>query len=99
MRSAIDPHTGNYRRNTGWNMPKTIEKTFVQLVAEYANAVGKFGPESEQVLRLRAIHAHDLEFLDYANSLDRIKRHLGGSGIDKPTNTSLGKDKFCSSSR
>ena len=64
-------------------MTKVIEKTIVQLVAEYSNAVGRYGPDSEQVRRIRAAHADNAEFLQYADALDRVKRHLGGSGMDK----------------
>lgn len=64
-------------------MPKTIEKTIYQLVGEYSNAVGRFGPASEQVRQFRVAHADNAELMEYADALDRIKRHLGGSGIDK----------------
>lgn len=56
-------------------------KTIAQLVAEYSNAVGRYGPDSEQARRVRAAHADNEEFLQYAAALDRVKRHLGGSGI------------------
>lgn len=59
------------------------QKTISQLVGEYSNAVGRFGPDSEQVRQFRAAHASNTEILEYADALDRIKRHLGGSGIDK----------------
>jgi hypothetical protein len=55
-----------------------------KIVAEYANLVGRFGPDSEEVKDLRALHAADREFLDYADALDRMKRALGGCGIDYP---------------
>lgn len=64
-------------------MAKVIEKTIVQLVAAYSNVVGRYGPDSEQVRRIRADHADNGEFLEYADALDRIKRHLGGSGMDR----------------
>ena len=56
--------------------------TLPQLVAKYSNAVGRYGPDSEQAKQVRADHADDAEFLQYADALDRVKRHLGGSGID-----------------
>lgn len=65
-------------------MAKVIQKTIVQLVAEYSNAVGRYGPDSNQVRQIRDAHAENKEFLGYADALDRVKRHLGGSGIDKP---------------
>lgn len=64
-------------------MAKVIQKTIVQLIAEYANAVGRYGPDTDPVRQLRAEHADNAEFLEYADALDRIKRHLGGSGMDK----------------
>lgn len=60
-----------------------MNKTIQQIVIEYCNAVGRYGPDSEKVRRIRAAHADNLEFLDYADALDRIKRHLGGSGTDE----------------
>jgi hypothetical protein len=64
-------------------MAKVIQKTIFQLVAGYSNAVGRYGPDSEPVQRIRAENAENMEFLEYADALDRIKRHLGGSGMDK----------------
>lgn len=58
-------------------------KTIYQLVGEYANAVGRHGPDSDQVRRFRTRHASNAELMEYADSLDRIKRHLGGSGMTK----------------
>jgi hypothetical protein len=55
-----------------------------QKVVAYSNAVGRHGPDSEEAKRVRAAHADDAEFQEYADALDRIKRHLGGSGIDYP---------------
>lgn len=63
-------------------MANVLEKTIVQLVVTYSNAVGRYGPDSDQVRRIRAEHADNQEFLDYADALDRIKRRLGGKGID-----------------
>ena len=60
-----------------------MEKTICQLVGKYSNAVGRFGPDSEQVRQFRVAHADNAELMEYADALDRIKRHLGGSGIDK----------------
>jgi hypothetical protein len=60
-----------------------MEKTIVQLVAAYSNAVGRFGPDSEQAQQIRAAYADNAEFLQYADALDCVKRLLGGRGIDK----------------
>lgn len=61
-------------------MAKMVKNTIAQLVAEYSNAVGRYGPSSPEVLRIREAYADNAEFLDYADALDRIKRHLGGKG-------------------
>jgi hypothetical protein len=53
-------------------------KTIFQLVGEYANAVGRHGPDSDEVRRFRADHADNEELLAYADALDRIKRHFSG---------------------
>ena len=63
-------------------MANVLQKTIAQLVVSYSNAVGRYGPDSDQVRRLREANADNREFLDYADALDRIKRQLGGSGID-----------------
>jgi len=62
---------------------KTSDKAMHRLVSEYSNAVGANGPGSPQALAIREAHADDREFLEYANALDRIKRHLGGKGMEK----------------
>jgi hypothetical protein len=56
--------------------------TLLKLISVYADAVGRYGPDSDEVHRLRDWHADNAEFLNYADALDRIKRNLGGSGID-----------------
>jgi dUTPase len=58
-------------------------QTIYQLIGEYSNAVGRYGPDSDQVRQIRAIHVDNKEFLEYADALDRIKRRLGGSGMSK----------------
>lgn len=55
--------------------------TIYQKVGAYANVVGKHGPDSEQARAARAAFADDREMTRYAAVLDRIKRHLGGSGM------------------
>jgi uncharacterized protein (DUF4213/DUF364 family) len=58
------------------------------LVEQYANAVGRYGPDSPQALSIRQENAENEEFLKFADSMDRIKRAVGGSGIDtKPSNS------------
>lgn len=53
----------------------------VSLVATYADALGRHGPDSPQVRTIRDLNAANAEFLDYADALDRVKRSLGGSGM------------------
>lgn len=50
--------------------------TIFQLVGQYANAVGKYGPDSEQTKKIRENNKDNKEFLNYADALDRIKRRL-----------------------
>jgi hypothetical protein len=56
----------------------------VSLVATYANALGRYGPDDPKVRQMRQDNAGHLAFLDYADALDKVKRTLGGSGIDYP---------------
>lgn len=63
-------------------MAKVDSKTILQLVGQYSDALGRFGPDSLEVRRLREANADNREFLEYADALDRVKRHLGGSGMD-----------------
>lgn len=53
-------------------------------VAEYANAVGRYGPDSEQAREVLGRHADAAEFLELADAVDCLKRAFGGSGIDWP---------------
>ena len=53
-------------------------------ISEYANATGRYGPDSEQSLAVRAKYAGDQAFADFAYGYDAIKRRVGGSGIDWP---------------
>lgn len=66
VKEAIELHTN----------PKPKPKTIFQLVGEYANAVGRYGPESEQVRQFRVDHADDSLLMDYADALDRLKRRF-----------------------
>jgi hypothetical protein len=50
-------------------------------VGEYANAVGRYGPDSLQAHAVRRKYSFDREFIDYADGLDRVKQRLGGSGM------------------
>ena len=56
----------------------------VKIVSEYSDAVGRYGPDSAQAQAIRQANAGDAVFLEYAEALDRVKRHLGGSGMAKP---------------
>ena len=57
------------------------DKTIFQLVGEYANALGKYGPGSRETRMIREFNADNEEFLGYADGLDSVKRHLGGRGM------------------
>jgi hypothetical protein len=59
-----------------------MSERLVPIIAQYANIVGRHGPDSDEAREFRDCHLSDEEFRDYADALDRIKRHLGGSGID-----------------
>lgn len=50
------------------------QPTIYNLVGQYANVVGKFGPDSPEVQKFRAAHADNKELMDYTESLDRMKR-------------------------
>jgi hypothetical protein len=63
---------------------KDYSRDLAQLVGRYANAVGRYGPDSHEAHQIRTTHADNVAFLDYADALDRVKRALGGSGIDYP---------------
>ena len=56
-----------------------------KIVAAYSNAVGRYGPDSDQAREIRKSNADNSMFMDYADALDAIKRHLGGSGMEKTT--------------
>lgn len=49
-----------------------------RLVEEYANVVGRFGPDSPQALKIRTENATNAEFLKFAQSIDRLKRAVEG---------------------
>ena len=53
-----------------------------ELVELYSNAVGRYGPDSPEALAIRRKYADSEEFREFADSIDRIKRALRGSGID-----------------
>jgi hypothetical protein len=59
-------------------------KTPFEYIGEYSNAVGRYGPDSEQTQQLRALHADNTELIAYFDSLDRLKRHFGGMGMKLP---------------
>lgn len=56
----------------------------MRMTSIYANAVGRYGPDSEQAREVRSRYADVPDFADLADALDRIKRGLGGCGIDYP---------------
>lgn len=53
-------------------------------VSRYSNAVGRHGPGSPEAEAVRADYPGDAAFGEFADSLDRLKRRLGGSGVDWP---------------
>lgn len=60
-----------------------MEKTIPQLVGKYCNVLGRYGPESGPVQQFRIIHGENAELMKLCDSLDRIKRHLGGSATER----------------
>ena len=62
---------------------KTKTKTLGKLVGEYSNALGRYGPDSDATNKIRRENAENREFQDYADALDRVKRHLGGPDAKK----------------
>lgn len=68
-----------------------MSETIMVRVAEYANTVGRYGPDSEEARRVRKAYIHDDEFLEYVAALDRVKEHIGGSGMDEPATPVFGQ--------
>ncbi len=66
-------------RSFWWRKPAV--KPMWKLVAEYCDVVGKFGPDSPEANKAREDNAANDEFIRYADALDQLKRHLGGSGM------------------
>ena len=75
-------------------MAKVTAKTIYQLVGEYANALGLYGPDSPEARQLKEANAGNQEFLEYADALDRVKRHLKGN--DKAEGKPLPEAQTCS---
>lgn len=63
-------------------MTSAPQPTLSQIVGLYSNAVGRWGPDSKQTNAVRAAYTGNTEFVAYADALDRVKRRLGGSGMD-----------------
>jgi hypothetical protein len=61
--------------------------TIEEFIFLYANAIARHGLDSEQTRKLRIIHAGNAEFIEYADTLDRVKRRLGGSSIDEASSS------------
>jgi hypothetical protein len=55
-----------------------------RLVAKYSDAVSRHGPDSTPARDIRRENSDNQYFLDFADSLDAVKRRLGGSGMDRP---------------
>lgn len=53
-----------------------------ELTDRYALAVSRYGPLSPQVQEIRQANAGNEDFLMVADALDRLKRSVGGSGVD-----------------
>jgi hypothetical protein len=54
----------------------SFDEPLVQLVAKYANAVGRYGPNSNETNHIRKANVDNTRFLELADSLDRIKKGL-----------------------
>lgn len=50
---------------------------------DYTNAVARYGPDSAEAAKVRALYAGDEEFDAYAAAADRLKRELGGCGVQE----------------
>lgn len=56
-------------------------ETLPDFVDRYFNAVGRHGPGSLEAKAVRATTT-DPKMLEYADALDRVKRQLGGKGME-----------------
>ena len=61
---------------------KKMQMLPYELTTAYSNAVAKYGPDSSQARDIRAANAGNADFSVFADSVDEIKRLVGGSGID-----------------
>lgn len=51
---------------------------------EYANIVAKYGPDDARAKAYRESRSKHPAFLRFADRYDKVKRAVGGSGIDYP---------------
>ena len=58
-----------------------------EMIISYSNAVSKYGPDSMPAKEVRHKYKNNLEFIHFADGIDRIKKLVGGSGIDYPPNS------------
>lgn len=84
LRAELDAARAKPTVEVDRDAAETKQKPLHAIVAEYSNAVGRYGPDSEQVREVRAKYADIVDFLDYADALDRIKRHLGNTKAVTP---------------
>ncbi len=54
------------------------------LVERYSDTIAHYGPDSPQAEAIRQENACNKDFLVFAASLDRVKRVVGGSGVEYP---------------
>lgn len=71
-------------------MANSFNKIGHDLTAEYSDAIALHGPHSSEAKTVRDAHVDDADFLAFADSIDRIKESIGGSGIDYPAGTFQG---------
>lgn len=55
-----------------------------ELAEQYSNACSRYGPDSPEAHAIRDARPGDTKFIEFADGFDRLKRRLGGSGIDYP---------------
>lgn len=60
----------------------TRDRELRTLVGRYFNVIGKQGPDCPEAREIRQAHSDWPEFLQRADTLDELKRSVGGCGCD-----------------
>lgn len=66
---------------------KGVFKVDWKILGEYYDVTAKYGPDSEQSRAVREKYKDVPDFIEHADRYDRLKRQVGGSGIDYPPQT------------